>query len=177
MSRGRLRAGDEDDEFDDRPPRLGLLVAFGLIAVSVVLAGSGSGLSLALAVIAFALMVGGLFVRLEPLMAAGAVLLFFSHLVRLGAGGDIELSILGAIFAVAAWDVGEHTHDLGHYVGREGRSKHAVLTHAMASLLVGIAPVAVGYIVFAIAPGGRPLSALVLLLLAAVLITVGLRQS
>lgn len=177
MSRAGLRADEEDEDFDDRPPRLGLLVAFGLIAVSVALAGSGSGLSLALAIIAFTLMVGGLFVRLEPLLTTGAVLLFLAHLVRLGAGGDIELSILGAIFAVAAWDVGEYTHDLGHYVGREGRSRHAVLTHSMASLLVGIAPVAVGYIVFAIAPGGRPLSALVLLLLAAVLITVGLRRS
>lgn len=171
------RSVPEDTEFDDRPPRLGLVIAFGLIAISAGLAGSGSGLTLALAVIAFALLVGGLFVGIEPLLTAGAVVLFLSHIARMGLGGDMELSILGAIFAVAAWDIGEYTHDLGHYVGREAKSTHAVLAHSMASLMAGILPVAVGYVVFSLSPGGRPLSALVLLLLAAVLITVGLRRS
>lgn len=162
--------------FDERPPPLGLWIAFGFALLAAAFAGSGSGLSLFLAGLGLALLVGGLFIEIEPLLTSGAVLLFLAQLVRVGGGGDLELSILGAAFAIVAWDVGEHTHSLAGYVGRSGRSRHAILTHTGLGLLVGLVPVGVGYLVYSLAPGGRPLSALVLLLLAALFVIVSLRR-
>lgn len=159
---------------DAGPPRLGVSIALGLAAISVVLAGSGSEASFAVGGLAFGFLLGGLFVGRLGLLTAGTVFLVLAHLVRVGTGGGLELSILGTVFAVAAWDVGEHAHDLGTYVGREARSGRAILTHATLSVLVGIVPVGLGYVAFALAPGGRPVSALVLLLLAGLLLTVGL---
>lgn len=173
---GRDAESLELEAFDQRPPTLGLWIALGLALLAAAFAGSGSGLSLFLAGLGLALLVGGLFIEIEPLLTSGAVLLFLAQLVRVGAGGDLELSILGAVFAIVAWDAGEYTHGLGQYVGRSGRSRHAILTHTGLGLLVGLVPVGVGYLVYSVAPGGRPLSALVLLLLAALFVIVGLRR-
>lgn len=161
---------------DTGPPRLGVIIALGLAGISVLLAGSGSEASLALAVLASGFVLGGLLAGRIPLLSAGTVFLVLAHLVRVGTGGGLELSILGTVLAVAAWDVGEHAHDLGEYVGRDARSGRSVLTHATLSVLVGIVPVGLGYVAFVLAPGGRPVSALVLLLLAGLLLTVGLER-
>lgn len=163
-------------EFEPAPPQLGLGLAFLFGAGAAAFAGSGSGLSLMLGGLGIAFFVGGLFLGEQPFLTMGAVFLFMANLARLVVGGDLELSILGTVFAITAWDVGEHAHDLGQYVGREGRSDQAVLTHAMLSVLVGIVPVGLGYVIYSLAPGGRPLSALVLLLLAALFVVIGLRR-
>ena len=166
----------EREVFDDRPDRLGVAIALAFAVVSAAAAGSGSGLALSLGALGFALVLGGLFLAAEPALASGAVVLFFAHAVRIGLGGSLELSILGGVFAIAAWDVGDHAIDLGQYVGRGARTRQSVLVHSAGSLAVGIVPVGIGYGIYTAAPGGRPVSALVLLLLAAVLVIVGLRR-
>ncbi|MFB6153157.1 MAG: hypothetical protein ABEJ27_02790 [Halodesulfurarchaeum sp.] len=162
--------------FDDRPTRPGMVISLGLGLTAAFFAGSGTGLGVGMALVGGALLLGGLGLAVRPLLTAGGVVLFTAHLLRIGMGGSLELSLVGATFAVAAWDVGEHAIDLGEYVGRSARSRHAVLAHAAASLAVGLVPVGIGYGVYLLAPGGRPLSALVLLLLAVVLVTLGLRR-
>ncbi|MFB6266288.1 MAG: hypothetical protein ABEI31_01410 [Halodesulfurarchaeum sp.] len=162
--------------FDDRPVRLGMALSLGLGLTAALFAGSGTSGGVGVALLGGALLLGGLGLARRSLLTAGGVLLFMAHLFRIWLGGGLTLSLVGATFAVAAWDVGEHAIDLGEYVGRSARSRHAVLAHAAASLAVGLVPVGLGYGVYLLAPGGRPVSALVLLLLAAVLVTLGLRR-
>lgn len=123
-----------------------------------------------------------------PLVAVGALggrrrtLTLGAGLLVLGALGSAVLAapplpaLVGVAGAVVAWDVGENGIGLGEQVGRAADSANAEYTHAAASALVGVVVVGLAYAVFLSFGGGRPLAALVLLLVAAVLLTAGLRE-
>ncbi|WP_255152535.1 DUF7519 family protein [Halorarius halobius] len=126
------------------------VVAVGLFAVAL-RRGSRRALGVATGALVCGLLVGGIY------------------------GTPPELLVVSAGATVLAWDVGDTALGVGEQLGRRARSERLELVHAAASLAVAVVGGAVAYTVFRLAGGGRPLLAVVLLLLGATMIVAVLR--
>jgi hypothetical protein len=173
------RSTDADEEvgIDRRPDRFGMLLAAGaagVATVALVLAGIPTGAGIA-AVGGAVLLAGGLAGR-RGVLDWGALVMFGGVLLA-GVGGGFPGPLLVALVGtVVAWDAAEHAISVGEQLGRDARTRRVVVVHVAESSLVGAGGAAVGYGVYRLAGGGQPASALVALLLGAVVITWALRR-
>ena len=103
-------------------------------------------------------------------LTAGAGLLFAGVLLAGASGAAPEPLLVGTIGAVLAWDVGENGIGIGAQLGRAADTRRAELVHAASSLVVGAVTAGLGYGVYLGAASGQPLTALVFLLLGAVVL-------
>lgn len=161
---------DEVNEIDRSPAVLSASLA--VVAGLVSLAGSALGASVGAvpAIAGLAVLGVGLVRGRRRAVTAGGALLFAGVVVAGAVGGSPEPLLLGTIGAVMAWDVGENGVSIGLQLGRAANTHRAELVHATASLLVGAVTAGVGYGVYLGAASGQPLTALVFLLLGAVVL-------
>jgi len=99
--------------------------------------------------------------------------------VVLGAGMEYSeaYQALGATVAAAlVWDLGENSISLGRQVGRSSWSLVNETTHAFGSVFVGAISAGAAYTVFDVSTGGRPLSTVVMMLVAIVLLVAFLHR-
>jgi hypothetical protein len=164
------------DPVERRPERSGVALAGALAllsAASTAAALPALGLALlgALGVTAGTARGSGLGVGAGLTGLLGAVLLAGL------AGAGAEPLLVGTAAAVLAWDAGVQAVDLGATVGRAADSSRALVVHTAVSTLAVAVVAVVGYAAFRLADGGapRPASAVVLLVLGAVLIALFLR--
>lgn len=85
----------------------------------------------------------------------------------------VELLVAGTL-AVLAWDVAIHGIGLGRQLGGDARTWPVELVHAGATACYGGGIVVVGAVVYDLGASGLPLATLVLLLVAAITLTVAL---
>lgn len=85
----------------------------------------------------------------------------------------VEVLVAGAL-AVLAWDVAIHGIGLGRQLGGDARTWPVELVHAGGTACYGGGIVVVGAVVYDVGASGLPLATLVLLLVAAVTLTVAL---
>ncbi|WP_254768732.1 DUF7519 family protein [Salinilacihabitans rarus] len=157
-----------------RPTTVAAGVAGVAALVAVAAAGLGSTAGLALGAIGAAGVAAGLARGARPGVDVGCLVLFLG-VVAGGLGiGSVELTLIGTVATVVAWDLAQGAIDLGDQLGRGARTARLEAVHAVSSLLVGLTAAAAGYAVYLVGAGGRPVSAAVLLLIAAILLTVGL---
>lgn len=104
---------------------------------------------------------------------AGAVLLL--SVVALGAVADEPVVLAAAVATVLAWDLATNAIEMGEQLGREADTDRAELVHAGATLAVGTLTAGTAFAVYNLATGGQPVTALVLLLLAALALSSALR--
>lgn len=103
-------------------------------------------------------------------VTAGVAFVFAGILVTGVFQGTSTGGMLAATVAcVVAWDAGEHAVSLGEHVGTTSTAWSAGLTHVGATAVVGIVAVVVTVGIDTVAVTGLPLSALLTLLLAALL--------
>jgi hypothetical protein len=126
-------------------------------------------------VLATGLFVAGLRRESTGLVDAAAGTLVAALLVAGVFGAPAELLVVSTAAAVLAWDVADNALTVGEQLGRNARTERLELVHAAATLTVAIVGSAFAYGVFRLAGGGRPLLAVVLLLLGATLIVAVLR--
>jgi len=159
------------------PSRAGVGLSAGAALVAVAgLAAAGVGSAAAAGAVGAALVVLTAALGERRGVDLGALVLFGAVLLA-GTGGARAGPLLAAMVAtVVAWDAGDTAVSLGEQLGAEARTRRAALTRTGVSALVGAGGAAVGYGVFRLAGGGRPASALVVLLLGSVLITWALRR-
>ncbi len=132
--------------------------------------------------------VGALFGLLGLLLVAVGVVRGSRRLVTIGgfvllagilagslASAPPELLLPGAIATVLAWDFGEQAINVGEQLGREANTQTLEIMHAASSTIVGIAAGALGYSVYLAGGGGKPVTALVFLLIAMLALTSALR--
>jgi uncharacterized membrane protein YgaE (UPF0421/DUF939 family) len=65
---------------------------------------------------------------------------------------------------------------MGTQLGAGTRTRRAEAVHAAGTLLVGVVAGLVGYVVFRLSGGGKPVTAVVVLLVGALVLTLALRQ-
>jgi hypothetical protein len=104
----------------------------------------------------------------QRLISLGAALLFAGLLLAGTEGGRPPALLLGAVGVAVAYDAGRYAVRLGHQL-RGGPTGRAELVHVGATATVATAAAAVGGVAFSLGGGGQPSTALVALLLAAVL--------
>jgi hypothetical protein len=163
-------AGRREREIDRSPTRLGASLA--LLAGLFGVLGTGLGVLAAAAPgLAGLLVLGaGLYRGSRRLVSAGAVVLLLGVLLAGIGGGPPAGLVVGTLGALLAWDYGENAITLGEQLGREADTRRAELVHAAAALGVGAVGSGVVYGVYLAASGGRPVTALVFLLIGVVLL-------
>jgi hypothetical protein len=163
-------------EIDRSPARLssalaisaaGLAAGTSALSGTVGLAGGAGG---------FALLSVGVLLGSRRGVTLGATVL----LVAAFGGGLLSdapyLLLPGVIATVLAWDLGEQAINVGEQLGREAGTTHLEATHAAGSTVVGVGAGGLGYGIYLVSSGGQPVTALVFLLLAVVVLTSALRN-
>lgn len=109
------------------------------------------------------------------LVTVGSFVLLLGILAGSLVAAPPELLIPGAIATVLAWDFGEQAINVGEQLGREADTQTLEVMHAASSTVIGITAGGVGYGMYLAGSGGQPVTALVLLLIAALALTSALR--
>ncbi|MFC6992373.1 hypothetical protein ACFQH3_11820 [Haladaptatus sp. GCM10025707] len=163
-------------DIDRTPPDFGRVLTMGVALVAVLVAAYAGPATLLLALAGLVSMGIGVLRGRRLGVTVGAGVLFVALLLAGVSGFSTPLTLLGAGAAILAWDVGENAVSLGEQLGRETATKRAQLVHAGGSLVVAllVGTLAVG--VFELATGTNSLTALVLLLIGALMLTSVLRE-
>ena len=103
----------------------------------------------------------------------GGILLL--AVVATGAVAGEVVVLAAAVATVLAWDLATNAIEMGEQLGQEADTDRAELVHAGATLVVGTLTAATAFVVYNLATGGQPVTALVLLLLAALALASALR--
>lgn len=157
-----------------KPTLVSSLAAVGAVIVAVLAAALGSSTGLAFGAVGAVVLGAGLAVGNRTAIDVGSVVLFFG-VVAGGLGATaVGPTVVGTIATVLAWDVAHTAIDVGEQLGREAPTLRLEAVAIVSSLLVGLVAGTIGYAVYVVGAGEQPVAALVLLLLAAALITVGL---
>lgn len=157
-----------------RPTTIDGGVAVGGAVVAAAVAGYGSLPGLGIALVGAGLLALGLWYGQRPAVDVAALILFVGVLVGGFGGGSVEATLVGTVGCVVAWDLGQCAIDLGEQLGREADTTRLEAVHVVSSTLIGLVTVSVGYALYVVAADGQPAAALVFLLLAAALVTIGL---
>lgn len=161
-------------ELDRRPSGTGTALA--LVAALVAVGGLAASPPAVLAGVSGAGVLGaGLRYGSDAGVTAGAALLFVGVLVAGVFGAAPELLLVAASGTVVSWDVAENAVGVAQQLGREADTARAELVHAAGSAAVAALGSGVAYLAFTQVGGGHAESALVFLLLGAVLLAAALR--
>lgn len=105
----------------------------------------------------------------------GSVVLVTGVLLGGVAGGSAVGLLMAMVATIVSWDLGEHAITLGEQLGPAAQTARLELVHLAGSL--GVGGLAAGVVtLLASSGGGRPLSALVVLLIGIGVILVALRD-
>lgn len=160
---------------DRSPTRTSGRIAVAAVAVGALALAAGSPASLALGVPGVAAVAVGVRRGNRDVVSAGAFGLFLAALLAGVASAPVGPTLLGAGLAVLAWDAGGNAIELGEQIGRDAPTREAELAHVSGTATVAATAGGLGYAFYAVSGGGRPVTALVLLCFAAVLLASGLR--
>jgi len=160
----------EIDTFDPRPGRAS--VALTTVAALVAVLASAATLPAAAAgLVGVVLLPIGVLRGSRLLHRLGSAGLFAAVLLAGAAGSPPITMLVAAGAAVVAWDAGEHGIGLGRQLGSAATMWRAQGLHTVATVAVGAVVAIVGYLVYEVASSGQPTTAVVLLLVAAILFT------
>lgn len=161
---------------DPRPGRAGVAVAGGLGAAAALALAASPGAALLATLGAFAVAVGT-----TRGSEAAATLGLLGLLVGTLLGGLAGLSAAALVVAAGAsllaWDAALQAIDLGRTLGRAADTRRPLAVHTATTAAVVAPAGALAYGAFRLADGGRPATALVLLLVGAVASTLALGRA
>jgi len=116
-----------------------------------------------------AVLASGLFMGANRLrVTMGAAGLFLSVLIAGLFGTGPEILLVSGAATVLAWNFGQNAISLGEQIGASSRTRRNEIIHASAATIVAMVGAGVGYGVYVIGSGGRPVAAVGMLALALV---------
>jgi len=163
-------------EIDRSPARLSSALAISAAALAAGTSALSATVALAGSLGGLALFAVGVVLGSRRGLTLGAGVLLLSALVGGLLSGAAYLLLPGVIATVLAWDFGEQAINVGEQLGRGADTTQLEVTHAAGSTVVGVGAGALGYGVYLVSSGGQPVTALVFLLLAVVVLTSALRN-
>lgn len=159
----------------DRSPArtsAGIAIIAGAVAIAVVSSATATvvgGLGLLLLIV-------GVIRGWRRAVTIGSFVVFLGILYAGLQDAPPEELLLAAASTVIAWDVGEQSINVGEQLGRAASTARGEVVHAASSTVVGVITVGFGYLVFRLATGGQPLTALVILLSAVIALVAAVRD-
>lgn len=181
MSTNTAGDGLEAEEFsgvdvDHSPTTVSTYAAIGAGVVAALTSAPFALLALPLGLGGIAILASGLLGEASRTRVTfGAAGLFLSVLVAGGFGTPVEFLLVSMIGTVLAWDYGQNAISLGEQIGRHSDTQRNEIVHASMSAIVATVAAGLGYAVFMVAGGGRPVSALLMLVAAVVFFAWALR--
>lgn len=173
---GETGIPDEMGPVDRSPSSLSSALALAAASAAVMVSpASTAGLLVSLAGIAG--LAAGLVTGRRRLVRLAGAALVGAVLLAGAAGAAVLATLTGVTAALLAFDLGTTAVDLGAQLGRETPTRRLELVHAAASTLVGAAFVLAGFAVHEYTTGGQPLSAVVGLVVAVVVLLAALRRA
>lgn len=172
-------AGDDEDadgasvDITHKPTRVASIAA-GVAALVGVAASAGATAGLAFGAVGALVLGAALVLGHRTAADVGAVALFFGVVAGGLEAAPVAATVVGTIATVLAWDFAHTAIDVGEQLGREARTIRLEAVAIGSSLLVGLVTGTVGYAVYVAGAGSQPVAAVVLLLVAALLVTIGL---
>lgn len=164
-------------EVDHGPARLSGALSLAAGAVAVAAIGTlGTPLATAGAAAGLPVLLVGVGRGSRRAVSIGSFLTFTGVLAAGIWDAPPEPLLVGAVATVLAWDLGEQAINVGEQLGRAAKTDRGELVHAASATVVGTVAIAVGYGIFHLATGGRPLAALFLLLVAAIALAEAIRE-
>ena len=155
---------------DRSPARFSQWSSAGAGLVAVVSTGIYSWPALATGTLGLVLLVGGLVRGARRAVTLGALGLFVGAILAGSQGVPILPVLVGVTAAVLARDVGGTAIGIGAQLGREADTVRLEAVHVATSTVVGVVVTVAGVAIYRAGVGGRPILALVLLVVAAVLL-------
>ncbi|WP_336360978.1 DUF7519 family protein [Haladaptatus sp. ZSTT2] len=162
-------------DIDRTPPDFGRALTMGVALVAVFVAAYAGPSTVLLALAGVLSIAIGILRGRRVAVTLGAGVLFVALLLAGVSGLSIPLTLFGIGATVLAWDVGENAIGLGEQLGRNAPTKRAQLVHAGGSVAVVALVGVLGYVVYLMAMTTNSLTALVLLLIGALVLTSVLR--
>lgn len=176
VDEGTAGTGSGDGRrFDRSPTALSSRLALGAALAAVLAVGvvqPAGGAVGAVGLVAVAVGIGSASVGW---VVAGALLVFAGVLVAGVLGASAVPLVVATLGALLTWDLGEQAITLGEQVGHEAATRRGELVHAGISVVVGGATGAVVLGLYSTVTGGFPVTALIVLLLAAAALASALR--
>jgi hypothetical protein len=163
-------------EIDRSPALLSTALAITAAAIAAGTSALASTTGLAVGAGGFLVVLLGVLRGSRRAITLGSTALLIAALVG-GLGADAPYLLLpGVIATVLAWDLGEQAINVGEQLGRGAETTQLEATHAAGSTVVAVGAGGLGYGIYLLSSGGQPVTALVFLLLAAVVLTSALRN-
>lgn len=163
-------------EITRQPTRLSSAAALAAGVLGLGSVGPYSALAVGLAGLGVIVLGGGLLLDSRSLATVGPIGLFAGAVAAGVEDPPVAVILLGVLAAVLAYDFAATAIDLGAQLGREADTRRLELIHVGTSSFVGVAVAVVSVLVYAFGTGGQPISAVVGLLLAVVVLFVALRR-
>lgn len=164
------------DPIDTRPSRRSGAVAIAWSLVVALITGLVAWMALAIGIVGATMVAIGVSRGSRRAVAVGIVASLVAVIVAGAAGGSTGIVLLGGLGAVLALDAGVYAIDLGQQLGRDAQTASLEAYHLASSATVGIGVLTVGYAIYVLSPGGYPVLALVLLIVAAGLVVIAIEQ-
>jgi hypothetical protein len=158
------------NEIDRSPAVVSTALAVGAGVLSVLASALGSVVGAIPGAAGLAVLGVGLVRGSRAAVTGGSGLLFAGVLLAGASGASPEPLLVGTLGAILAWDIGENGIGLGAQLGRAADTRRLEFVHAASSLVVGAVTAGLGYGVYLGATSGQPLTALVFLLVGAVVL-------
>lgn len=148
-----------------------------LLAITAVLLSSTTLLSVVGGALGLVSLGWGLYRGSRRAALSGSTLILTGAVIAGVLGASAGILLLTVAMAVLVWDLSEQAISVGEQLGPKATTTRGELVHASASLLVASVGGGIAYVFYSVSSGGQPLTALVVLLLATVLLTTALRES
>lgn len=156
------------------PTRLSSWAAVGAAIVAVTSSGFYSWPALVVGTLGVLVLVGGLGRGSTATVTLGAFGLFVGGLVAAVRGAPAVPTLVSVTATVLAWDSAGRAISIGTQLGRDANTVRIEAVHLAASLVVGVCTVSVGYGIYWAGTGGQPVTVVLFMLIAALLLLAGL---
>jgi hypothetical protein len=163
-------------EIDRSPAQLSSALSITAAAVAAGTSAFASSVGLAVGTGGFLVVFAGVFWSSRRAVTLGAAALLVAALLGGLVSNAPHLLLPGVMATVLAWDLGEQAINVGEQLGRAAETTQLEATHAAGSTVVAVGAGGLGYGIYLLSSGGQPVTALVFLLLAAVMLTSALRN-